>query len=44
MRRLALLLFLAAAAVFAQLYKEEKGPGLDPTPIEIPAAVSTALH
>jgi len=38
--RLALLALLAAAPAFAQLYKEEKGPGLDPTPIEIPAAIS----
>ncbi|HEY7114347.1 MAG TPA: hypothetical protein VIA45_15560, partial [Thermoanaerobaculia bacterium] len=30
--------FVAAVPVCAQLYKEEKGPGLDPTPIEIPAS------
>ena len=40
--RWALLLALGAAPAFAQLYKEEKGPGLDPTPIEIPAAAPTA--
>jgi dipeptidyl aminopeptidase/acylaminoacyl peptidase len=31
-------LWLLASPAIAQLYREEKGPGLDPSPIEIPAA------
>jgi dipeptidyl aminopeptidase/acylaminoacyl peptidase len=35
-----LVLLLAAAPALAQLYRELKGPGLDSTPIEIPAALA----
>jgi dipeptidyl aminopeptidase/acylaminoacyl peptidase len=41
-RRSALLLLFACTPAVAQLYKEEKGPGLDPTPLEIPAVVAKA--
>jgi hypothetical protein len=40
--RLAVFLLAAAAPGAAQLYKEEKGPGLDPAPIVIPATPGPA--
>lgn len=41
-RRSALVVLFACAPAFAQLSKEAKDPGLDSTPIEIPAVVAKA--